>query len=99
MAVGDLFQLQPVAQPYVFAQVDDPDARLHRSRSLWMQEFTMIELDKIMRQREDRQFAELLSRVQTATHTEEDIEILKSQVVEDDDPNYPHDSLHVYRQH
>ena len=57
----------------------------------------MIELDKIMRQREDRQFAELLSRVQTATHTEEDIEILKSQVVEDDDPNYPHDSLHVYR--
>lgn len=49
----------------------------------------MIELDEIMRQREDRQFAELLTRVQTATHTKEDIEILKSRVVEDDDPNYP----------
>ena len=80
-----------------FAQVDDAYARLHRSGSVWMDEFTMIELDEIMRQREDRQFAELLCRVRTATHTEQDIEILKSRVVEDDNPNYPHDSLHVYR--
>ena len=34
LAVGDLFQLQPVAQTYVFAQVDDVYARLHRSGSL-----------------------------------------------------------------
>ena len=31
LAVGDLYQLQPVAQPYVFDQVCDLYARLHRS--------------------------------------------------------------------
>ena len=34
LAVGDLFQLQPVCQPYVFAQVSDAYARLHGSGSL-----------------------------------------------------------------
>ena len=34
LAVGDLYQLQPVAQPHVFAQVGDAYARLHKSISL-----------------------------------------------------------------
>ena len=34
LAVGDLYQLQPVAQPHIFAQVGDAYARLHRSGSL-----------------------------------------------------------------
>ena len=97
LAVGDLFQLQPVAQPYVFAQVGDAYARLHRSGSLWMDEFSMIELDEIMRQREDGQFAQLLCRVRTATCTDQDIDTLRSRGIEDDDPNYPHTSIHVYR--
>ena len=45
LAVGDLYQLRPVAQPHVFAQVGDAYARLHNSGSLWMDEFKMIELD------------------------------------------------------
>ena len=55
LAVGDLYQLRPVAQPYVFAQVGDAYARLHNSGSLWMDDFKMIELDEIMRQRGDTQ--------------------------------------------
>ena len=51
LAVGDLYQLRPVAQPHVFAQVGDAYARLHKSGSLWLDEFKMIELDEIMRQR------------------------------------------------
>ena len=77
LAVGDLLQLQPVAQPYVFAQVGDAYSRLHRSGSLWMDEFSMIELDEIMRQREDGQFAQLLCRVRTATCTDQDIDTLR----------------------
>ena len=96
LAVGDLFQLQHVAQPYVFAQVGDAYARLHRSGSLWRDEFSMIELDEIMRQREDGQFAQLLCRVRTATCTDQDIDTLRSRGIEDDDPNYPHTSIHVY---
>ena len=94
LAVGDLFQLQPVAQPYVFAQVGDAYARLHRSGSLWRDEF---ELDEIMRQREDGQFVQLLCRVRTATCTEQDIDMLRSRGIKDEDPNYPHNSVHVYR--
>ena len=96
LAVGDLYQLRPVAQPHVFAEVGDAYARLHKSGSLWIDEFKMIELDKIMRQRDDSQFAQLLCRVRTATCTDEDIKILESRIITDDHPGYPHDALHVY---
>ena len=55
----------------------------------------MIELDEIMRQRGDSQFAELLCRVRTAT-CKEDIKILESRTITDDHPDYPHDALHAY---
>ena len=81
----------------MFAQVGDAYARLHRSGSLWRDEFTMIELNEIMRQREDGQFAQLLCHVRTAACTKQDIDMLMSRGIEDDDPNYPYDSIHVYR--
>ena len=96
LAVGDLYQLRPVAQPHVFAEVGDAYARLHKSGSLWIDKFKMIELDEIMRQRDDSQFAQLLCRVRTATYTDEDINILESRIITDDHPDYPHDALHVY---
>ena len=79
-AVGDLLRLQPVAQPYVFAQVGEAYARLRRSGSFWTDEFSTIELDEIMRQREDGQSAQLLCHVRTATCTEQDIVMLRSRV-------------------
>ena len=48
---------QPVAQPHIFYQVGDAYARLYVSGSLWMDEFSMLELDEIMRQKEDGEFA------------------------------------------
>ena len=90
LAVGDLYQLRPVAQPHIFAQVGDTYARLHRSGSLWIDEFKMIELDEIMRQKDDSRFAQLLCRVRTATCTEEDIKVLESRTIKDDHPDHPH---------
>ena len=55
----------------------------------------MIELNEIMRQRGDKQFAQLLCQVRTATCTE-DIKVLKSRTIKYDHPNYPHDALHAY---
>lgn len=57
----------------------------------------MIELNEIMRQRGDEQFAQLLCRACTNSCTEEDIDILRSRNITDDDPNYLQDSIHVYR--
>ena len=96
LAVGDLHQLRPVAQPHVFAQVGHAYAQLHKSGSLWLDEFKMIKLDKIMRQRGDSHFAQLLCRVCTASCTQEDIKVLESRVITDDHPDYPHDVLHTY---
>ena len=62
-----------------------------------MDEFSMLELDEIMRQKEDGEFAQLLCRVRTAVSTEEDIKKLQSRSISVDDTNYPGDALHVYR--
>ena len=96
LAVGDLYQLRSVAQPHVFTQVGDAYARLHKSGSLWLDEFKMIGLDVIMRQRDDSQFAQLLCRVRTATCTEDDIKVLESRTITDDHPDYPYHVLHAY---
>ena len=95
LAVGDLFQLQPVVQPHIFSDVHDTYARLHGS--LWKEEFSMLELDELMRQHEDKDFAQLLCRVCTATTTEQDIKKLSSRDIKEDDPKYPDQSLHVFR--
>ena len=55
----------------------------------------MIELTKIMRQKDDRCFAELLNRLRTGTFYDNDLEILKSRVITSDNPNYPWEALHV----
>ena len=94
LAVGDLYQLPPVGQPALFDTVTDAYARLHGSGSLWKDEFEMIELTEIMRQRGDTTFTELLCRVRLGECTPGDLDILKSRVI---GPDYPHNVLHVYR--
>ena len=96
LAVGDLYQLPPVAQHPIYEQVSDPMARLHGSGSIWKDEFCLAELDEIMRQKNDQSFAELLCRVRTGQSTDEDIETLKSREIDVNDPNYPGDILHVF---
>ena len=50
-----------------------------------------------MRQRGDSEFCELLCRIRTADHTDDDLATLKSREVTSDMPNYPNHALHVYR--
>ena len=97
LAVGDLYQLPPVGQSQLFSKVSDGYAQLYHSGSLWVDEFEMIELDEIMRQRGDSEFSELLCRVRTDTYTPAGVNILKSRVITSDMPNYPTHALHVYR--
>ena len=97
LAVGDLYQLPPVGQPLLFSTVNDSYAQLYRSGSLWQDEFEMLELDEIMRQRGDSAFADLLCRVRTDSCTDADIAVLESRVVTPDSPGYPSEALHVYK--
>ena len=95
LAVGDLFQLQPVQQKYIFDSPSDSYAKLHGS--LWEESFQLIELTESMRQRGDQLFADILMRIRTGTHTPADLVILQSRVVSRSDPEYPADAMHVFR--
>ena len=65
--------------------------------TIWVDEFELIELSEIMRQRDDSSFAEMLCRVRTADYTLVDDDMLKSREITADTTNYPNDALHVYR--
>ena len=56
----------------------------------------MVELTKIMRQKNDKAFTELLNRVRTALHTVDDIKVLQSRCIPPSDPNYPFDAVHIW---
>ncbi len=95
LAVGDLFQLQPVRQAHVFDLPSDAYAKLYGS--LWQENFQLMELTEIMRQKDDLAFAELLGRVRTASCNDQDIKTLKTREIHRDDPAYPSDALHVFK--
>ena len=56
----------------------------------------MVELTQIMRQKDDLAFTQLLNRVRTASHTDDDIRCIQSRTITPDDENYPSDALHIF---
>lgn len=73
IAIGDLYQLPPVSQMQIFKPLKNDIASI--IPPLW-HEFKIAELELIMRQKEDTQFAELLNRLRKGKHTDNDIETL-----------------------
>ena len=70
--VGDLYQLKPVGEPWIF------EVKSALEVNLWQKYFKLYELTEIMRQKEDKAFAELLNRLRVAECTDEDIALLKT---------------------
>ena len=58
----------------------------------------MFELKEIMRQRESKQFAELLNRLREGKQTNEDIRILKQRILHSSATSYPIDVPHLFIQ-
>ena len=92
IAVGDLYQLPPIKKKAIF---DDYKIETHNLCHPWSV-FKMVELTEIMRQKNDRPFSELLNRIRTASHTENDIKVIKSRCTTPSDPNYPSDAFHIW---
>ncbi len=77
--VGDLHQLKPVKDGWIF---EDPDANYGPlTPNLFTDNFELFELTEIMRQMDDIHFAELLNRLRSAEHTSEDIKMLSKRVI------------------
>ena len=58
----------------------------------------MFELSEVMRQREDKEFAEILNRVREGNHTEAYIEVLKERIlnISPQHPDYPISLTHLF---
>ena len=80
LAFGDLYQLEPVKARYVFKEPTNKEHALAFAlRNLWKL-FTVVTLVENHRQGEDKVFGDLLNRVRTGDHTEEDIALLQTRV-------------------
>ena len=92
----DRFQLKPVCDQWIFENSKDGYTAL--ATNLWQQYFQMFELSEVMRQREDKDFAEILNRIREGKHTEADIAVLKKRILNlsPQHPDYPINSTHLF---
>ena len=89
LTVGDLFQLKPVFDKWVFENSQiGYDALVS---NIWAEYFTLFELTEIMRQKDDKEFAELLNCLREGKHFKDDIALRKQRFlnVRPKEDNYP----------
>ncbi|PJE78258.1 ATP-dependent RecD-like DNA helicase [invertebrate metagenome] len=91
IAVGDLFQLSPVADSWIFN-----DLKIGLARNLWKEHFQLFELEEIMRQKDDLQFAQMLNRLRLNELLPEDRDLIKSHTITPASPTYPKNALHLF---
>lgn len=84
LAIGDLFQLKPVFDQWIFKDLKDGYGPL--GKNIWIDCFKMFELKTIMRQKDDKSYAELLNRLREGVHTNGDILKLKTRLVSATNP-------------
>ncbi|XP_069109303.1 uncharacterized protein [Argopecten irradians] len=95
--IGDLYQLKPVMDKWIFADLEEHMGPL--ATNLWTSLFTMHELSEIMRQKDDKDFAELLNRLRSlenSTLSNEDLATLKTRSINSSDAHYPRDAPHLF---
>jgi len=101
IAFGDLYQLPPVMDGFVFADLSSSASHVAHynalAPNLWKENFTMFELTTIMRQQDSRSFAELLARVREGNQSSQDLNVLQSRVIAPDAANYPHSAQHLFK--
>ena len=96
IAIGDLFQLQPVMDRYILKDLDYEYAIL--AGNLWRDYFKMFELKEIMRQRDSKVFAEILNRLREGNHTAHDILKIKERLIAENSMNDAMNVPHLFIQ-
>ena len=94
IAVGDLYQLKPVTGSWIFLDLEKESSSL--ARNLWKDLFKLYELEDIMRQKDDHQFAHLLNRLRLNELTDKDQDTLQTRFVSPESKNYQKDLLHLF---
>ncbi|XP_062616288.1 uncharacterized protein LOC134278001 [Saccostrea cucullata] len=96
IAVGDFFQLKPVMDRWIFQDLNHGAQAL--ANNLWKEHFCIFELDEIMRQKDDLEFAQLLNRLRYNIMTEEDMNVIHRCMITETSDNYPHHAPHLFTQ-
>ena len=85
---GDLYQLKPVFGAYIFHSA--------QPFNLWTNLFQMKELTENKRQQNDVEYASMLNRIRTGTHTACDIKLLKTKLHVGEEPAAFNSILHIF---
>jgi hypothetical protein len=93
LAVGDLFQLLPVMGRPLW-QMEHIDAHSQvkgypLGNNVWKDQIKMFELDEIMRQKDEKKYAELLNRLRESPLSDADLQYLKGQIIPKDSDIIP----------
>ncbi|XP_061173328.1 uncharacterized protein LOC133182501 [Saccostrea echinata] len=94
IAVGDFFQLTPIMDGWIFQDLKQNAQAL--ACNLWKENFTLFELDEVMRQKNDLEFAQLLNRLRHNEMTSEDLDIIHKCIIAENSPDYPHNAPHLF---
>ena len=92
--IGDLCQLKPVLDSWIFEDLVGDYGPL--ATNIWRELFKVHTLTEIMRQKDDKHFAELLNRLRKGNQTCADIHELKKRICNPADPDYPHGAPHLF---
>ena len=95
IAVGDLFQLKPVMGSWIFQDLSGGYGPL--APNLWQENFKIFQLTEIIRQKDDKKFAEILNRLRLGDQNKDDIEVLKTCIIQQNDPKYNALGQHFFR--
>ena len=94
IAVGDLFQLQPVKGNFIFMDLRHNYGPL--ATNLWCEYFTLFEFKEIMCQKDDKEFAEILNRLHIGIYTKKDIDIIETRRVTQEQSEQLHHIPHFF---
>lgn len=82
IAFGDLFQLKPVMDQWIFSSQCSSENIASLGPNLWVDHFQIFELEQIMRQRDDVKFAEILNRLREGKQDEDKKKPLRTNIAE-----------------
>ncbi|XP_033725386.1 uncharacterized protein LOC117315346 [Pecten maximus] len=94
IAVGDLYQLSPVGDSWIFKDLSCPGQGL--ATNLWKEHFSMFELTEIMRQKDDIEFSKLLNRLRHNELSDEDKQTILSRQMQAGSIQYPVKAPHLF---
>ena len=94
ICVGDLYQLQPVMQSYIFMDISTEYGPL--ATNLWKEYFPIFELTEIMRQKDDNKWKQVLSKIRVCNHTLADIELIMTREISEEKSLKMIDTPHLF---